>query len=43
MLLEYDSHRQMEAYVRDLNHFYTEHPELWEVDYSWRASSGLCR
>ena len=37
MLLEYDSHRQMEAYVRDLNHFYTEHPELWEVDYSWEG------
>ena len=37
MLLEYDSHRQMEAYVRDLNHFYTEHPQLWEVDYSWEG------
>ena len=37
MLLEYDSHRQMDAYVRDLNHFYTEHPELWEVDYSWEG------
>ena len=37
MLLEYDSHRQMEAYVRDLNHFYIEHPELWEVDYSWEG------
>ena len=37
MLLEYDSHRQMETYVRDLNHFYTEHPELWEVDYSWEG------
>ena len=37
MLLEYDSHHQMEAYVRDLNHFYTEHPELWEVDYSWEG------
>ena len=37
MLLEYDSHRQMEDYVRDLNHFYTEHPELWQIDYSWEG------
>ncbi len=37
MLLEYDSHRQMQAYVRDLNHFYQEHPELWQVDYSWEG------
>ena len=36
-LLEYDRHRQLEEYVKDLNHFYLEHPELWQEDDSWKG------
>ena len=35
MLLDYDRHRQMQAFVRELNHFYLEHPQLWENDSDW--------
>lgn len=34
-LLEYDSHRNLQNFVRDLNHFYLERAELWEIDTSW--------
>ncbi len=34
-LLEYDSHRLMKDYVRDLNHFYKTTPPLWENDMDW--------
>lgn len=37
MLLDYESHRQLKEYVKDLNHFYKEHPMLWQVDYSWEG------
>ena len=37
MLLEYESHRQMQQYVKDLNRFYKEHSELWQIDYSWEG------
>ncbi len=31
-LLEYEKHRQMQRWVRDLNHFYRAQPALWQVD-----------
>ena len=31
-LLEYDSHRSMQDYVRRLNHIYTGSPELYEIE-----------
>jgi 1,4-alpha-glucan branching enzyme len=37
MLLDYDKHRQLQSYVRTLNHFYKENPILWQVDYSWEG------
>ena len=37
MLLEYDKHRQLQSYVRDLNAFYKENPAMWQVDYSWEG------
>ena len=37
MLLDYPAHRQMQAYVKALNHFYLETPQLWEQDTDWRG------
>ncbi len=32
-LLEYEKHRQIQSWVRDLNHFYKSQPALYEVDF----------
>ena len=37
MLLDYPAHRQMQAYVKALNHFYLATPHLWEQDTDWRG------
>ena len=37
MLLDYDRHRQLRQYVKDLNSLYRELPDLWQVDYSWEG------
>ena len=34
-LLEYEMHAAMQRYFAALNHFYLEHPALWECDNSW--------
>ena len=36
-LLEFDMHRKMHEYVRDLNKFYLKNPELWEMDTGWEG------
>ena len=35
LLLDYDRHRQMQAFVRKLNHFYRENTPLWQNDRDW--------
>lgn len=37
LLLDYDKHRQLQGFTRELNNFYSEHSELWEIDYSWEG------
>ncbi len=37
MLLDYDKHRELQACVADLNHFYQDTPALWQIDYSWEG------
>ena len=35
LLLGYDRHRQMQAFVRDLNHLYLDNPAFWQDDQDW--------
>ena len=37
MLLSYDSHKKLNDYVKELNHFYKATPQLWQVDSSWEG------
>lgn len=37
LLLDYDKHRQLQGFTRELNNFYNKHSELWEIDYSWEG------
>ena len=34
-MTEYPRHAQMQHFVKELNHLYREHPELWEIDDGW--------
>ncbi|HEX2938816.1 MAG TPA: 1,4-alpha-glucan branching protein GlgB [Ruminiclostridium sp.] len=34
-LLDYDKHRELKKYVKELNRFYLENAPLWQVDTSW--------
>ncbi len=36
-LLDYDAHRNMQDYVRDLNGFYLKHEQLWENEGGWEG------
>ncbi len=37
LLLDYEPHRQMQQYVRELNRFYLDHPALWKNDSDWNG------
>lgn len=37
MLLEYERHAQMQAFVKRLNHLYCDTPALWEDDFTWNG------
>ena len=36
-LLQYEEHRTAQRFFKDINHFYLENRELWEVDFSWEG------
>ena len=40
-VLANEGNRQLQRYVRDLNHFYLEESPLWEVDFSWEGFQWL--
>ena len=40
-LLEYDSHRSMQAFVKKLNGFYQKHRALYEIEDSWDGFAWL--
>jgi len=37
MLLDFDSHRQLQRYVAALNHLYKSEPALHQVDFTWEG------
>ncbi len=41
LLLDYERHKQMLSYVKNLNKLYLDSPELWEIDYSWEGFSWI--
>ena len=40
-LLDYDSHSKFQTFVRELNLFYLEHPQLWQEDFSEKGFSWI--
>ena len=41
LLLDYESHRMLQHFVRSLNQFYREKPALWDNDFSWDGFSWI--
>ena len=41
VLLDFEKHKKLQQFSKELNHFYKEHPELWEIDYSWEGFSWI--
>ena len=37
MLLEYEKHNKMQVFTKELNHFYKNNSEFYEIDYSWEG------
>ena len=37
LLLDYDKHKRLQQFTRELNGFYKKTPALWEIDYSWEG------
>ncbi|MCM1023205.1 MAG: 1,4-alpha-glucan branching protein GlgB [Prevotella sp.] len=42
LLLDYDNHRKIRDFTRDLNKFYLNNSPLWENDESWEGFSWIC-
>ncbi|WP_322908033.1 1,4-alpha-glucan branching protein GlgB [Paenibacillus campi] len=41
LLLDYEMHRKMQGYTRELNHLYAASPALWERDHDWEGYEWL--
>lgn len=40
-LLDYDAHKELHGFVKELNRVYKDNPPLWEIDYSWEGFNWL--
>lgn len=41
LLLDYEKHKKLQGFTKELNKFYKSHSELWEIDYSWEGFSWI--
>lgn len=41
LLLDFEKHKKLQLFSKELNRFYKEHPEFWEIDYSWEGFSWI--
>ncbi len=41
LLLDFEKHRKLQRFTKELNRFYKEHPQFWEIDYSWEGFSWI--
>ncbi len=41
LLLDYDMHKKLQTYVKELNGFYKKTPAMWQIDYSWEGFSWI--
>lgn len=41
VLLDFDKHKMLQQYSKELNCFYKKHSELWEIDYNWEGFSWI--
>ncbi len=41
LLLDYEPHRQLKKFTKDLNRVYLKHHALWKIDYSWEGFEWL--
>lgn len=40
-LLDYPTHKQLQYFFKEINHFYLNNKELYEVDFSWQGFSWI--
>ena len=40
-MLDYDKHKRLHRFVKELNHFYLEHKQFWENDKNWDGFSWI--
>jgi 1,4-alpha-glucan branching enzyme len=38
---EYENHRNYQKFTKNLNHFYLDHPQFWQVDFDWSGFSWI--
>ena len=41
MIDQFEEHRNYQKFVKNLNRFYNEHSQFWEIDYSWEGFSWI--